>query len=118
MEPKRFVILEHFHEGVHYDLMFEVDGVLRTWKLSEPPLAGVMLTAVRSFDHRLRYLDYEGPIDGNRGRVVQWDRGVYEGNLAAGDPASLRLAGKRLQGMLQLKPVTDVEWEITFGAAE
>ena len=28
-------------------------------------------------DHRLIYLEYEGPISGDRGTVVAWDRGEY-----------------------------------------
>ena len=29
-------------------------------------------------DHRLAYLDYEGPISGDRGSVTRWDRGTYD----------------------------------------
>src|SRR5206468_490246 len=57
----RFVILEHDHPTRHWDLMLEARGVLRTWRLSAPPKAGVAIAATASFDHRAIYLDYEGP---------------------------------------------------------
>src|SRR5262245_44157065 len=72
----RFVILEH-DPLLHWDLMLERDGVLRTWRLAESPGDSTAVAAGVSFDHRLVYLDYEGPISGNRGVVRQWDRGTY-----------------------------------------
>ena len=75
----RFVVLRHDSpEGMHYNLMLEVGGVLRTWSLPEPPVAGVELECRLLADHRLAYLDYKGPISGGRGTVTRWDRGTYE----------------------------------------
>jgi hypothetical protein len=31
----------------------------------------------RIANHRLLYLDYEGPVSGNRGHVARWDWGEY-----------------------------------------
>jgi hypothetical protein len=79
--PLRCVILHH--EGVedpHYDLFFETTpgSPLATWRASRWPIqAGDYL--VRIADHRRDYLDYEGPISGDRGRV----RRVYAGLCAA-----------------------------------
>jgi hypothetical protein len=95
----RFVILEHDHPERHWDFMLEVDGVLRTWKLSAPPRVDEPMPATASFDHRLMYLDYEGPVSGNRGSVVIWDRGTF-----AGDPGNrgtrvvVQLEGQKLRG--------------------
>ena len=75
MSPKRFVILEHDWDGVHYDLMFEADGRLRTWKIPAPPCAEPQ-PAVLIFDHRIDYLAYEGPVSGGRGTVKRWDSGA------------------------------------------
>src|SRR5438105_2884446 len=72
----RFVILEHDHPSLHWDLMLEVAEVLQTWRLSAPPGEGPV-SAERSFDHRLIYLDHEGPISGGRGRVSRWDHGAF-----------------------------------------
>jgi hypothetical protein len=39
---------------------------------------GARLNAERIADHRPMYLDYEGPISGDRGRVVRLARGTIE----------------------------------------
>jgi hypothetical protein len=63
---RRFVLLEHQWNGVHWDLMLEEGDVLRTWAIDVPVVSGVDLPARRLADHRLIYLDYEGPISGLR----------------------------------------------------
>ena len=63
----RFVILEHHWNGVHWDLMLEVDDRLRTWALDAPIAPGMDVPARRLPDHRAVYLDYEGAISGGRG---------------------------------------------------
>jgi hypothetical protein len=115
MPPQRYVILEHAHHGVHYDLMLEVAGVLWTWRLAEPPRAGVRQPAERSFDHRLLYLDYEGPVSGDRGHVTRWDAGTWTGDANAG-PLCVRIEGRRLRGRLELHPVAGAEWELRYEA--
>lgn len=77
----KFVILTHDHPHLHWDLMLEMDGGLWTWRLELEPdrfncEAGI--NAIRLPDHRLQYLDYEGPVSGNRGTVTRWDQGDYE----------------------------------------
>lgn len=75
----RFVILEHDHPELHWDLMLETGDVLRTWRLAEPPTAiGQSIRAIPIADHRTMYLDYEGPVSGNRGTVNRWDAGRFE----------------------------------------
>jgi hypothetical protein len=79
----RFVILRHetppgYARATHWDLMLECAGVLRTWALPEPPSPDCELVAEELPDHRLAYLDYEGDVSGNRGRVTRWDAGTYE----------------------------------------
>lgn len=61
------------HEGVpdpHYDLLFETSpgSPLATWRARNWPLqCGDYL--IRIADHRNVYLDYEGPVSGDRGTV-------------------------------------------------
>src|SRR5947209_8228766 len=75
----RFVILEHDHPTLHWDLMLETGPVLKTWRLGKPPeLAGERIEMMPIGDHRLFYLDYEGHVSGGRGTVRRWDRGEYE----------------------------------------
>ncbi len=72
---RRFVVLRHDdREGVHYDLMIESGRALATWKLRHPPESG-MQRCCRIGDHRNAYLEYEGPISGDRGHVTRHDEG-------------------------------------------
>lgn len=93
----RYVILEHDHPTLHWDLMIESGPVLRTWRLTRPPRPNDTIPVEASFDHRLVYLDYEGPISGGRGSVTRWDRGTCEIWEAEGN-LHLRLDGERLSG--------------------
>ena len=74
----RFVILTHDYPALHWDLMLESGGVLRTWRLLEEPTPDSIIVAEPLSDHRLHYLDYEGPVSGDRGTVVRWDHGRHE----------------------------------------
>lgn len=89
MALMRFVVLHHqvpeegnvaelVARGSHYDLMLESNQILLTWALAKWPLAiGESTTARELPPHRLTYLDYEGPISGNRGTVTRVCRGTY-----------------------------------------
>jgi hypothetical protein len=75
----RFVLLEHDHPELHWDFMLEHEGVLKTWRLaSMPSRAGESIPAVPLGDHRIAYLDYEGPVSGDRGNVKRCAAGTYE----------------------------------------
>jgi hypothetical protein len=110
----RYVILEHDHPILHWDLMLEAGDVLRTWRLSGPPEAGVEVGAESSFDHRLAYLDYEGPVSGNRGKVKAWDRGTFAWLRQEETGAAVRLEGGRLRGILVVEKSTDGGWRARF----
>lgn len=99
----RFVLLEHRWNGVHHDLMFERDGALRTWAIEEA-LEGAKEVAARALpDHRIAYLEYEGPISGERGEVRRVDEGEYE-EIAWGERrVVVRVAGQRWRGVLELE---------------
>lgn len=77
----RFVVQRHEQsDGVHWDLMFQRGDALATWR-SPCPLADVGDSPVvveRIGDHRLAYLDYEGPVSGDRGTVRIAQRGYFE----------------------------------------
>jgi hypothetical protein len=110
----RYVILEHDHPELHWDLMLEIGESLRTWRLAAPPLAGGTVRAEPSFDHRRLYLDYEGPVSGDRGSVKAWDRGTYE--AVEQDPARVvvRLRGTRLHGTAILERADAGAWKLAF----
>lgn len=90
----RYVILTHDHPFLHWDFMLEAGGVLRTWRLLDEPAAGRTGRAEALADHRVAYLDYEGPVSGGRGSVARWDHGTYDVPDLA-QPAFVRLEGVR-----------------------
>jgi len=74
---RRFTILEHDHPHLHWDLLLDAGDALRTWRLLSPPACLQWIAAEQLPDHRRLYLDYEGPVSGNRGYVVQTHTGLY-----------------------------------------
>jgi hypothetical protein len=111
----RFVILEHDHPVLHWDLMLEAGEALRTWRLGRAPSTpGDVMDAQALPDHRLFYLDYEGPVSGDRGVVKRWDAGQYEmlSSSEAGE-ICVRLHGSRIQGIARIARAPDgvtFEW--------
>lgn len=98
---RRFVILEHDHPFLHWDLMLERDASLRTWRLAGPPASGESVEAEPIADHRVMYLDYEGPVSQNRGSVRRWDHGTYQ---QLDDKADrFQLNGETLNGTLRIR---------------
>lgn len=84
MEPERageadrqFAILTHDHPFFHWDLLLDAGEVAWTWRLLDEPSGESHPRAERIADHRRFYLDYEGPVSGNRGSVTRWDWGTY-----------------------------------------
>jgi len=108
----RFVILEHDWNGTHWDLMLEVDGVLRAWALDAPIMRGVDVPARALPDHRILYLDYEGQVSGDRGVVRRWDRGEYEVQDWTSVLIRVHLVGDQLVGGAELRMVGSGEGEL------
>jgi len=69
----RYVVLHHTEiEAPHYDLMYETspESALRTWRLCGwPPRSGDAAEPIG--DHRRVYLEFEGAVSGDRGRVTR-----------------------------------------------
>jgi hypothetical protein len=99
----RFVILAHDHpDGLHYDFMLEIGKALKTWSLAEPPTIGVEQPAELLPDHRLAYLNYEGPVSNNRGTVTQWDKGTFEIVEQTDKSLTIELFGEKIRGQAKL----------------
>ena len=117
----RFVILLHecptdLVRETHFDLMLEDGETLRTWAMASEPNPGVEIEAECLAKHRVAYLDYEGPLTGNRGSVSQWDQGTFAWLEDEPDAIELRIAGKRLTGLLRLSRLDadSQRWTVAF----
>lgn len=110
----RFAILTHDHPTLHWDFLLEDGATCRTWRLAECPVYGVKISAVRIPNHRLVYLDYDGPIRGNRGSVSCWDRGVFEWVTDDLSLLEIDLRGSRIDGVCSLEFVAEEQWTAIF----
>ena len=104
--PARYVLQHHATPDgqAHHDLMLERGGALKTWRLSAPEKIqeGAEGLAESLRDHRIAYLDYEGPVGGGRGEVRIADRGEYETEGWTGAEAVVRIRGGLLNGRFRL----------------
>lgn len=117
----RFVLLWHelpegFGRASHFDLMLEAGGVLRTWALAEKPRAGVTVEAEALADHRLEYLEYEGPVSRGRGRVTRIDAGAFQIERESDGELIVNLQGAQLRGPVVLTRIdaSAQGWRVTF----
>lgn len=97
----RFVILFHDNPMPHYDFMMEKPHKLETWRFNMLPGKAPFL-AEKSNDHRLEYLDYEGPISRNRGTVKKIDNGTYKLIADSEFFIIIEIVGEKYQGTINL----------------
>lgn len=131
----RFRILKHTHPFLHWDLLLETEAErLPTWRLWQPPrlsatpAEGHSETEAVSFTelqqiaaeelapHRREYLDYVGPVSGDRGEVRDYEQGLYIPLLRSPTSWEFRLEGTVLQGFASLQKIephdvrAEAEW--------
>jgi bifunctional non-homologous end joining protein LigD len=112
-----FVVQKHAARRLHYDLRLELDGVLKSWAVTRGPslTLGEKRLAVRTEDHPIAYLEFEGnipPGEYGGGSMIVWDRGGWR---PEGDPhkglkkghLAFALDGARLKGhwhLVRMRP--------------
>jgi bifunctional non-homologous end joining protein LigD len=113
-EGRRFVVQRHRASRLHYDLRFEIDGVLMSWAVPKGPTLdpSERRLAVHVEDHPIEYLTFEGVIPHGEyggGDVIVWDIGTWE-PVHTDDPGAAvhdgelhaEMHGSKLRGRLVL----------------
>jgi hypothetical protein len=139
----RFVLLyhdcpPHYERPSHWDLMLEAGQSLRTWALPQlpsdwkilrrrtaaaypdcPPIADDNTVGAEPLgNHRLDYLEKEGPLSGDRGDVSRIECGTYAGETEIADRLELSLAGGNWSGRITLQQADDeAPWALSVHAA-
>jgi hypothetical protein len=107
----RFALLRHtLPDGsAHFDLLIEHPEHERvpTWRLAENPVDHAAVAAERIADHRPVYLDYAGPVSGDRGHVDQIDAGTATWEAFAAEHVVILLSGRRLSGPFTISNTPD-----------
>lgn len=108
----RFVVHKHAARRLHYDLRLEHAGILLSFAVTRGPslVPGEKRLAVRTEDHPLDYLTFEGVIPQGAyggGAMIVWDAGTFapEGEIEAGlakGKLTIALSGERLSGRFHL----------------
>lgn len=114
LESLRFAILEHDYPFLHWDILLQEGDRLLGWRgdhhghfLNGGPV-------VQTSDHRLLYLDYEGPVKGQRGSVRRIDGGTMTWRHLGQEKIEAEIKGRRWQGSLELTKINATEWFAQF----
>jgi hypothetical protein len=112
----KFVILHHAGHGPeHWDFMLEQGDALATWQCPVNPAvlsAGESITCPRLPDHRLAYLTYEGAVSRNRGEVRRVAQGEYQCLSTDQHHRQLRLVGREITSLVELRLEKSGEWSL------
>lgn len=106
--PRHFVVQQHAARRLHWDLRLQFGAVLRSWAVPRGPSLdpAVKRLAVRTEDHPLDYVHFEGVIpEGNygAGAMIVWDRGTWTAlEEPTEDKLLFELRGHKLRGVWTL----------------
>jgi hypothetical protein len=95
--------------------MLEDGGSLLTWSLAELPTpGGPAVAATRLANHRLAYLDYEGPVSGERGEVKRFDAGDFSWVERKNGALVVEMVSEMLRGQILLDEFADRTWRVRY----
>lgn len=137
----RFVLLYHdcppdYARPSHWDLMLEAGDALRTWALARLPRDWLKIHAATAAvqpacppvaidntvgaemlgDHRLAYLEYEGPLSGSRGQVTRVASGTFATEAESPERWQISVAGSGIRGTITLRQSApdSPQWTLAF----
>lgn len=112
----RYTILDHDWPTPHFDLLFDLDSEsdLLAFRLAAMPVVGEGVSLKRLPAHRRIYLDYEGPVNGNRGSVTRVDTGSFQILRHCEDSLVIELSGRVLSGIIELRWNPQGEGELVW----
>jgi bifunctional non-homologous end joining protein LigD len=107
----RFVVQQHHATRLHWDLRLEHDGALASWAVPNgiPPDPAENRLAVRTEDHPLQYLEFEGDIPRGQygaGTMRIWDRGTFDVHKWEERKVEVTFHGEHLKGRYGLFPIS------------
>jgi bifunctional non-homologous end joining protein LigD len=113
----RFVVQEHHASSLHWDLRLEHEGTLASWAVPRgiPDHPDENRLAVRTEDHPLKYLAFEGKIPAGNygaGTMVVWDSGTFELEKWRDEEVIVVFHGDRLNGRYVLFRTRGKDWMI------
>ena len=113
----RFVVQQHHARRLHWDLRLEREGALASWALPRgvPEHPDENRLAVKTEDHPLEYLEFEGDIpegDYGAGSMSIWDSGSYRAEKVRDDELIATISGERVRGRYALFRTRGDDWMI------
>ena len=113
----KFIIHRHCRENepVHFDLMLEAQDALWTFRIEKEPAELLKGThkALKIFDHNLKFLSYQGPVNNGKGTVSTADAGNFKMLDKKEDGYLIDFSGKILKGEFKLCRIRNDVWEIS-----
>lgn len=113
----------HAASNLHYDLRLEIEGVLWSWTVPKglPSKKGEKRLAIRTEDHPLKYLNFQGEIPaGEYGGGSMWifDRGTYEVSKMKDTSIYFTLKGKHLKASYKIYKMKEDQWLMELDSGE
>jgi hypothetical protein len=110
----RFVFLSHDYPAPHCDILLEEGARLLSWSAKPGCHCRTGEAVVQRPDHRLFYLDYEGPVSDNRGHVARIDGGYLTWIVCTPDYICVDLLGEHHRGKFSLTRTDGLQWSVAW----